>query len=247
MTESQPDLANREPSGIRTGQGEDQLFLMLEWLTFTPTAEEIARGLVTSYLAHHGVMKARFSVESADGTLLHIGQHGYATYPIGKVESAEAWRSRNREHATRDCFLDENFVGFDPTMKVCLAGLRERGVPKGWIVLVFDHAVANEEEVIREITMFARLLSFHLIPRYKEFFDRPQHLQAVKIVSRGDFTARQLQIVKGMVEGKTNHELATDLGYSVSTIRHETMRIFQILGVSDRREAARTALELTII
>jgi DNA-binding CsgD family transcriptional regulator len=247
MTESQHDLANRKPSGTRTGHGEDQLFLMLEWLTFTPTAEEIARGLVTSYLAHHGVMKARFSLESEDGTLMHIGQHGYSTYPIGKVESAEQWRSRDREHATRDCILDENFVGFDPTMKVVLAGLRERGVPKGWIVLVFDHAVTNEEEVIREITMFSRLLSFYLIPRYKEFFDRPQHLQTVKNVSRGDFTARQIQIVKGMVEGKTNHELATDLGYSVSTIRHETMRIFQILGVSDRREAARTALELTII
>jgi DNA-binding CsgD family transcriptional regulator len=247
MTESQPDLANRKPSGIRTGHGEDQLFLMLEWLTFTPTAEEIARGLVTSYLAHHGVMKARFSLESEDGTLMHIGQHGYSTYPIGKVESAEQWRSRDREHATRDCILDENFVGFDPTATVVLAGLRERGVSKGWIVLVFDHAVTNEEEVLREVTMFARLLSFYLIPRYKEFFDRPQHLQTVKNVSRGDFTARQIQIVKGMVEGKTNHELATDLGYSVSTIRHETMRIFQILGVSDRREAARTALELTII
>jgi DNA-binding CsgD family transcriptional regulator len=247
MTESQPDLANRKPSGIRTGHGEDQLFLMLEWLTFTPTAEEIARGLVTSYLAHHGVMKARFSLESEDGTLLHIGQHGYATYPIGKVESAEAWRSRDREHATRDCVLDENFVGFDPSATVALAGLREHGVSKGWMVLVFDHPITNEEEVIREIKMFARLLSFYLIPRYKEFFDRPKHLQTVKKVSRGDFTARQLQIVKGMVEGKTNHELATDLGYSVSTIRHETMRIFQILGVSDRREAARTALELTII
>jgi DNA-binding NarL/FixJ family response regulator len=46
-----------------------------------------------------------------------------------------------------------------------------------------------------------------------------------------------------MVDGKTNHDLATQLGYSVSTIRHETMRIYQALAVSDRREAARRALE----
>ena len=50
-----------------------------------------------------------------------------------------------------------------------------------------------------------------------------------------------------MVEGKTNHELAIDLGYSVSTVRHETMRIFQILGVSDRREAGRAALDRSIL
>jgi DNA-binding CsgD family transcriptional regulator len=247
MNESLNERTNRAPSGIKTRHGEDQLFLMLEWLTFNPTAEEIARGLVTSYFAHHGLLKARFSLQAEDGTLLHIGQHGYDTYPIGKIESVEQWRGRDRENPTRDCLLDENFVGFDPTMKIVLAGLRERGVPKGWFVLVFDHAVTNEEEVIREITMFARLLSFYLIPRYKEFFDRRHHQQVDRNISRGDFSARQLQIVKGMVEGKTNHELATDLGYSVSTIRHETMRIFQILGVSDRREAARTALELTII
>ena len=56
-------------------------------------------------------------------------------------------------------------------------------------------------------------------------------------------TQRQRQVLRGMVEGKTNHDLATQLGYSVSTIRHETMRIYQALAVSDRREAAQRALE----
>jgi len=63
---------------------------------------------------------------------------------------------------------------------------------------------------------------------------------------REDFTPRQLSILGGMVEGKTNHELASELGFSVSTIRHETMRIYQTLGVSDRREAAREALDRKI-
>jgi DNA-binding NarL/FixJ family response regulator len=50
-----------------------------------------------------------------------------------------------------------------------------------------------------------------------------------------------------MVEGKTNHELATDLGFSVSTIRHETMAIFRALGVSDRKEAAKAAQQMELI
>ena len=44
-----------------------------------------------------------------------------------------------------------------------------------------------------------------------------------------------------LLDGKTNHELATDLGFSVSTIRHETMAIFRAVGVSDRTEAAKAA------
>jgi DNA-binding NarL/FixJ family response regulator len=39
-----------------------------------------------------------------------------------------------------------------------------------------------------------------------------------------------------MVEGKTNHELATEMGFSVSTIRHETMRIYQALRSATARK-----------
>ena len=60
-------------------------------------------------------------------------------------------------------------------------------------------------------------------------------------------TQRQILILRGMVEGKTNHELGSELGYSVSTIRHETMRIYQALAVSDRKEAAHKALMLSLI
>jgi DNA-binding NarL/FixJ family response regulator len=58
---------------------------------------------------------------------------------------------------------------------------------------------------------------------------------------------RQIQILQGMIEGKTNHELATNLGFSVSTIRHETMAIFRALGVSDRKEAAKAAQQMELI
>jgi DNA-binding CsgD family transcriptional regulator len=57
-----------------------------------------------------------------------------------------------------------------------------------------------------------------------------------------NLTPRQLMILAGMVDGKTNPELSAALGYSVSTIRHETMEIFKVLGASDRKEAASMAL-----
>jgi DNA-binding NarL/FixJ family response regulator len=64
----------------------------------------------------------------------------------------------------------------------------------------------------------------------------------VKTESVSELSARQLMILAGMVDGKTNPELSTALGYSVSTIRHETMDIFKILGVADRKEAAKSAI-----
>jgi DNA-binding NarL/FixJ family response regulator len=53
-------------------------------------------------------------------------------------------------------------------------------------------------------------------------------------------------ILRGMVEGKPNHEIATEMGFSVSAIRHETIRIYQALSVSDRKEAAKLAIMFSL-
>jgi hypothetical protein len=50
-----------------------------------------------------------------------------------------------------------------------------------------------------------------------------------------------------MLEGTTNHELASEMGFSVSTLRHETMLIYLTLAVSDRKAAAKKAIMLTLI
>lgn len=60
-------------------------------------------------------------------------------------------------------------------------------------------------------------------------------------------TERQKKILAGMVEAKTNHQLAQELGFSVSTIRHETMEIYELLHASDRKEAAEIALKLNLL
>jgi DNA-binding NarL/FixJ family response regulator len=50
-----------------------------------------------------------------------------------------------------------------------------------------------------------------------------------------------------MVDAKTNHQLAQDLGFSVSTIRHETIAIYLLLDVLDRKEAAKAAIKLNLV
>ena len=53
---------------------------------------------------------------------------------------------------------------------------------------------------------------------------------------------RQTDILKGLVEGKSNTEIAKDLGISPTVVRDHTSIIFEKLGVTNRTEAVATAL-----
>ncbi len=58
----------------------------------------------------------------------------------------------------------------------------------------------------------------------------------------GEFlTPRQMRILDLMAQSFTNPQIAKELGFSESTVRQETMRIYQILQVSGRKDAIREA------
>jgi DNA-binding NarL/FixJ family response regulator len=125
--------------------------------------------------------------------------------------------------------------------------LRERGAVHGYLVLRFSQPVADTESVEEVARNYAVALGLYLSLAHE-----PGSGLARNIIERNDtgsdhLSPRQISILRGMVEGKTNHELANELGFSVSTIRHETMRIYQALSVSDRKEAAKKAVSLALI
>ena len=225
---------------------DDQpVFQLLDWITFKPTPEDLARGIATDYLREHGATGVRFALLADDDSLHHIASYGFKDFPVGKIESADQWRARKDK--VKEVIFNDNFIGWTPDRTMIGASIRECGVSKGSFVVNFDAPVEDHGEVLDLVTKLVRVVGFYLTQAFPLNSTSKSLLAPAREVSRGDFTSRQLQILQGMVEGKTNHELATDLGYSVSTIRHETMRIFQILGVSDRREAARAALDRTIL
>ena len=53
---------------------------------------------------------------------------------------------------------------------------------------------------------------------------------------------RQTDILKGIVDGKSNTDIARDLGISPTVVRDHTSIIFEKLGVTNRTEAVATAL-----
>jgi len=64
---------------------------------------------------------------------------------------------------------------------------------------------------------------------------------------RPELTPRELEVLKLLVTGLTNREIASVLGNSENTIRNHTISIFAKLYVSDRAEAVSAALQRGIV
>jgi DNA-binding CsgD family transcriptional regulator len=115
----------------------------------------------------------------------------------------------------------------------------------GFFLVEWPENQQISKEAKEAVTLYSALSSLYFAHSKFFAFDRKNVDQGSGQVQ--EISDRQIQILQGMVDGKTNHELATDLGFSVSTIRHETMAIFRALGVSDRKEAAKAAQLMELI
>jgi DNA-binding CsgD family transcriptional regulator len=224
----------------------------IEWLSFHPTSEDIARALATEYLREFSVQGIRFGRLNSDDSINVLGQFGYADadqYRERVIPSNE-WRSVN----SPDTILINGGTqgAYTPNNSMYVACLRDRGVIQGYLIVEFKNPVADSDkgrtaEAVEDLCVPIAL--------YLSFQNRGANSVAPGTVllndsrdaGAGQLSQRQILILRGMVEGKTNHELATEMGFSVSTIRHETMRIYQALAVSDRKEAAKKALMLSLI
>ena len=224
----------------------------VEWLSYHPTTEEIARALATDYLAEFAVRSLRFGRLNSDDSITNLGQFGFPDadeYRNRNIPSDE-WRSyKSAEMAIISGASKEKWTSGGATY---VNTLRDRGVLQGHLIVTFHKPVPDTDK-----HRVAAAIDDLCIPLalYLSFMSRPVGVGlggvTLPIDSRdagnAQLSQRQILILRGMVEGKTNHELATELGFSVSTIRHETMRIYQALAVSDRKEAAKKALMLSLV
>ena len=214
--------------------------------------EEIPRALATDYLTQFGVKGVRFGLLNSDDSILLLGQYGYP--------DAMAWRNRNipsqewRAVESPDVQLIISASGQKWTndSRFFVNTLRDHGVIQGHLIVEFINPIADANkqktgDAIDDLCMpIALYLSFQ-IRRSPNQTISINSLNEVRDSGGAQLTSRQLLILRGMVDGKTNHELAAELGFSVSTVRHETMRVYQALAVSDRKEAAKKALVLGIV
>lgn len=218
-----------------------------EWLSFHPTADEIARGVVTEYLAPIGANRCRISRLNKDDSLTFLGEYGYGQGTEGGNFSSKEWRSWKHDEALIALDVIEDV--WNPSKSLSVIKLRDHGAIQGFMSLGFVNPVEDLENANSLITGYGASISLYLslAKESKLHHSKASHSTFMSESEPAALTKRQMQILSGMVEEKTNHQLAKELGYSVSTIRHETMRIYEALAVSDRKEAAEKARSLSLV
>jgi DNA-binding CsgD family transcriptional regulator len=217
----------------------------IDWLSYHPTCDEISRALVMEYMAPLGTCCARVGRLHGDDSLEFLGEYGFDAGQAKQTFPSEVWRSWDNDEAL--IALGKNSAPWNSSKNLLMIQLRERGAIHGYLVLRFSKPVEDTESVEEVARNYAVALGLYLSLAHE-----PGSASTRTVIDRMEtgtdqLTPRQISILRGMVEGKTNHELANELGFSVSTIRHETMRIYQALAVSDRKEAAKKALSLALV
>jgi DNA-binding CsgD family transcriptional regulator len=214
---------------------------VLNLLILRPTASELLKNLETNLLLKFKISNAIiFKLDSHNvATELYSNNPYPETADYADFESVLNLVSQNWNIST----LTASAIAKSSNNDFIIIPISNGKILKGYILLKMD-AKALSDQDLHLIEIIGKVCAVYLKVELPEL----KHSELTKeLSSKVSFSARQLQILQGFVEGKTNHELAEDLGFSVSTIRHETMEIYRTLGASDRKEAAKIAQEKAIV
>ena len=214
---------------------------LLDLLLQRPSANELLKALETDLLSEYKLSNAIiFTLDSHN-----ISTEIYSNNPFLEDSNNDRFSSilASITPLSNLSSLTDSKIGKSSDDNFLVIPISNGRSLKGFILLELACAQLSADD-LSLIEILGKICAFYLLSELPEL---KQSSSTEKITSQIQFSARQLQIINGFVEGKTNHELASDLGFSVSTIRHETMEIFRLLGASDRKEAAKIAQERSIV
>ena len=206
-------------------------------LTRNPTPHNLLNTLMRDFLSNQSITAIEIQMLAPEGSLLTNTSVGLEIDGDGTKDVTSL--SRLISHSNIFADLEASGSIFDPTHCLTVTSVTLDSSIKGFYLFQHEPSFTPDVNSSDQVQIFSSLMTIYLssklilIPLTKNLTMPATAEQVSKL------TARQLLILTGMVEGKTNHELSIDLGFSVSTIRHETMAIYKELGVSDRKEAAR--------
>ena len=138
----------------------------------------------------------------------------------------------------------ENWVEKEEVGNVICIPLVDEGAPKGVLFLVTSNKVEKNAVTSTFMATIANLLSvrLHSVIQKLNYLkldnqDSGAHRRGILL------TDRQMLILQLMAEGLTNEVISDRLGYSESTIRQETIKIYSQLNCKGRAEASKIYVE----
>ncbi len=224
---------------------------LLEWLTFLPPLDKVARALVLDYFLPYGPIESAIWHLNNRDALTCLAVYGPTDVIVGVPIPGTIWRNSSEVQILAAQEASKKAASWSTEQRHAVVNLYAQSMLIGFLTIRFAQAVENPDRLTQEIEEFAQLISLYISLR---FLDSMNHDGITANQRAGHshngqvhLSERQRLVLVGIVMKKTNNSIASELGYSVSTIRHETMRIFEILGVSNRIEAATYATTLGLI
>ena len=113
----------------------------------------------------------------------------------------------------------------------------------GTVTITFTAGVDQTWGLYERLNTFAQSLAPWLLLLETQEMSKPEQLKPGR---RGKLfvSPREAQILRLVNEGRTNPEIAGDLGYSEATIRADLLRLSKLLDVHGRHDVVRRAREL---
>ena len=221
--------------------------------------EEILANLVLRVLSPIECTGIFMSQVKPDGEVELVAKYGihpnlFDTYPVGinlkeKWPVTDALRSRRTVWVTTLPEWGEEYAHlrskpypFDEKTFICWS-IERFGTPVACLGIFCKPVVNPGIEVDAFLKAVGSIMSLYMFRVGPE----PYELRLAKnqsLISNGKLqgqplSERQALILKLIADGKTNASISDLLGYSESTVRQETIKIYAKLGCSGRTEAAK--------
>jgi DNA-binding CsgD family transcriptional regulator len=223
----------------------DEVARFATLLTRSPSVDDLLATLKRDFLSEEDVMA--IEVQVIDPASKLVLRHFIGPAIDGSSPKSITSLSDLLEDKNIHTDLEKTGSIYNSHNHITLTAIALDSAIKGFYLFQHGNRYTASSETAHYIQALSSLMTLYLISKFPRGTTGSLLGAEVKPEATSDLSARQLLILAGMVEGKTNHELSVELGYAVSTIRHETMDIFKILGVSDRKEAAKSAISNALI
>ena len=196
-----------------------------------------------------------------DGTLSAVDCFGYSDEQISPFTSIDLNKHfpicesvRNNEIQIianpEDWIKNYPDYAFVPTRlgwkSILTIPIKINNSPVGAMSITFNESINVTEELVQFINAISSIVALQLT-RVPHGRMGSIELNGNEVTPAEFLSKRQVEILRYMADGLTNSQIARQLGYSESTIRHETMKIYETLKVRGRKEAVHFALVRKII
>jgi DNA-binding CsgD family transcriptional regulator/predicted DNA-binding protein with PD1-like motif len=218
----------------------DEVTRFATLLTRSPSVDDLLATLLRDFLSQEDVTAIEIQVIGPSENLI---LRYFIGAPIdGSENKSTISLTSLLEHKNIHTDLEKDGSIHNSHNHITLTAIALDSTIKGFYLFQHGKRYEASPNSAHYMQALSSLLTIYLVSIFPRGIRASLLGSEVKTESVSELSARQLMILAGMVDGKTNPELSTALGYSVSTIRHETMDIFKILGVAYRKEAAKSAI-----